>query len=78
MSPFVEPSGTTKPWRSNAISSAAVGLSAIPQGANHALIEVEDQPIRWFANGTPTADIGHNGEIGDTIELGPSSLLIAT
>jgi len=51
------------------VSSTAIGLTTVPQGANYALIEVESQPIRYWGSGTPTATVGHNGEIGDTIKL---------
>jgi len=48
--------------------SSATGLSSIPSGAQYALINAEDQNVRWRDDGTnPTASVGMVLEAGDTM-----------
>jgi hypothetical protein len=47
--------------------SAAVGLSKVPVGAIGALIQAEDQYVRWHDVIVPTANLGMTLAAGDTI-----------
>jgi hypothetical protein len=43
---------------------------SIPAGTTRAIIDVEDNPIRFWLNGSsPTATAGHYAAVGDQIEV---------
>ena len=51
------------------VSTAAVGLT-IPSGTTLVILQVNDQPLRWRADGTdPTASAGHTQLAEDVFQL---------
>lgn len=49
-------------------ADSAGSIGTIPTGATQAIFTVEDNPIRWRADGTaPTASVGTRQDVGDKI-----------
>ena len=58
---------SVKGTQSLAISTTSVGLTVPTQSTAMARITVEDQPIRYWPSGTPTASVGHLATAGTVL-----------
>ncbi len=58
MEPVIDHEMPCKGYQQLTVSSTAVGFT-VPAGATHAHVSVEDDAVRWRADGTnPTASVG--------------------